>query len=327
MAEQRAVAAMHQHDYRRVGAREMLCAAGRIGAVHRRARRCAARRRRRIRRRSGAGCASASAPRACASIDGVTARGSSAGDRAQIGEIAALRRQQRQRVLGRADVHREHRRCRRAGRGTPTGRRAIRSAAAAPPVRNTASGSPSATPRIRLRERHTGANSDVRVARAPPRSRRRPRAAARRGRAGCRNRRSGGWRGSEVPSAPSPCHARPGSRQPCRPGGPRGRPMRPGGRRRTGASPTRSGPEGSSRNEFPPGSFVRPPTRHTSRRPPGGRSSPRRACPACSRTTRAEAARTGRPGPVRRRAAGSAAEPCRRTACSRANTGRRPSTT
>jgi DNA polymerase III subunit gamma/tau len=34
----------------------------------------------------------------------------------------------------------------------------------------------------------------------------------------------------------------------------------PGGRRRTGASPTRSGPEGSSRNEFPLGSFVRPPT-------------------------------------------------------------------
>jgi hypothetical protein len=29
----------------------------------------------------------------------------------------------------------------------------------------------------------------------------------------------------------------------------------PGGRRRTGASPTRSGPEGSSRNEFPPGSL------------------------------------------------------------------------
>src|SRR4029077_11271430 len=33
-----------------------------------------------------------------------------------------------------------------------------------------------------------------------------------------------------------------------------------GGRRRTGSSPTRSGPEGSSRNEFRPGSFVRCPT-------------------------------------------------------------------
>ena len=33
-----------------------------------------------------------------------------------------------------------------------------------------------------------------------------------------------------------------------------------GGRRRTGASPTRSGPEGSSRNEFPLGSLVRSPT-------------------------------------------------------------------
>src|SRR5438552_10096059 len=33
-----------------------------------------------------------------------------------------------------------------------------------------------------------------------------------------------------------------------------------GGRRRTGPSPTRSGPEGSSRNEFRPGSFVRSPT-------------------------------------------------------------------
>jgi hypothetical protein len=33
-----------------------------------------------------------------------------------------------------------------------------------------------------------------------------------------------------------------------------------GDRRRTGLSPTRSGPEGSSRNEFGPGSFVRSPT-------------------------------------------------------------------
>src|SRR5919198_1740188 len=32
-----------------------------------------------------------------------------------------------------------------------------------------------------------------------------------------------------------------------------------GGRRRTGPSPTRSGPEGSSRNEFRPGSSVRSP--------------------------------------------------------------------
>src|ERR1700690_557490 len=33
-----------------------------------------------------------------------------------------------------------------------------------------------------------------------------------------------------------------------------------GGWRRTGVSPTRSGPEGSSRNEFLLGSFVQPPT-------------------------------------------------------------------
>src|SRR6185312_5158649 len=33
-----------------------------------------------------------------------------------------------------------------------------------------------------------------------------------------------------------------------------------GGRRRAGPSPTRSGPEGSSRNEFRPGSFARSPT-------------------------------------------------------------------
>ena len=33
-----------------------------------------------------------------------------------------------------------------------------------------------------------------------------------------------------------------------------------GGRRRTSALPTRSGPEGSSRSEFPLGSIVRPPT-------------------------------------------------------------------
>src|SRR5215467_10833898 len=33
-----------------------------------------------------------------------------------------------------------------------------------------------------------------------------------------------------------------------------------GDRRRTGSSPTRSGPEGSSRNEFRPGSFARSPT-------------------------------------------------------------------
>ena len=78
--------------------------------------------RRRRRRRSGGGCASASAR---AHARGSTRPAAAAGrrPRADRSKLALLRRQQRQRIVGGADVDREHRRRVRAGRGTPTARR------------------------------------------------------------------------------------------------------------------------------------------------------------------------------------------------------------
>ena len=105
MAEQRVVAARHQHDHGGIGAREMLRLAG--GADHHVA---------------GAAhiadaAADAAEPVPCAPVHQAARMRQhrrlwprhAPADRAQIDELAQLLRQQRHRVVRRADVHREHR--------------------------------------------------------------------------------------------------------------------------------------------------------------------------------------------------------------------------
>ena len=106
MTEQRVVAARHQHDHGGVGAREMLRLAG--GAGHHVAGAA----------RIAHGAAHAAEPVARAPVhqparmrqDRRLRPRHAPADRAQIDELAQFLRQQRHRVLGRADVHGEHRR-------------------------------------------------------------------------------------------------------------------------------------------------------------------------------------------------------------------------
>ena len=155
-------------------------------------------------------------PRACARTERVAAR-QRAGARRADRRTRPAGRQQRQRVLGGADIDGEHRRCRpcrpRNAQGAARAMRSVRRPAS--PVMNTASGLPSSMPRIRLRAAPDRREQRVRVGQARRRSR--PSSVApcrRRGRAGCRCRRWGGWRGSGSCAA-----SRQGGRRPCHGGG------------------------------------------------------------------------------------------------------------
>ncbi len=201
MAQQRLVAARDQHDDGRVGAGEMVGAAA--GAGHDVAGAV----------RLARGAADAAEPVAAAPVhqparmgqDRRLVRRQPGADRAQFGEFARARRQQRHRVLRRAQVE--------AKVATPSAlprKRPAMLAVAMPPVGNTAAGVPSAAVGTGCGRARSGTKRVAgRPARRPPRPRRS--AGGRRGPAGCRCR---DWAaGRDDAHGGGPWHAGPHRRQ------------------------------------------------------------------------------------------------------------------